>query len=458
MSSAFLADVLAAFVADLRFDDLPIEVVDKAKLCVVDCLSSNITIANSPEALALQDALCRGGEAVIFGSAQRAAPDVAALVNGVSAAATCRNDTHPGIAAHPGMCVIPAILALAESVNASGKQVIEALVAGYEVMIRVGLAVVTPDFSATFRPTGWLGAIGAGAAAAKILGLDQVSTCNAISLATNCASGFSEWALAGTNELVLQSGQAAHSGVVAALLAQRLITSSPSIFEGAGGMLRAFRAEQRAGLITDSLGQRFEMLAVQFKAAPACIFAQGPSQLAARLADGQERSSEQIDRVDVFMPHPAAAYPGCDQPGPYRSRIAASASVRFSVASILAAGDIYDANWDCFDDPDVATIADRTHLIADDALTSSFPTRNGTRIDLHLSDGTCLSAGQPDLQPMSENEIVTRFRQGAGHLCAESVDLALASLRRLEAVEDINQVTSLLSVTADPNHPSSNMR
>lgn len=429
------------FVNRVNIETLPHSVVEMARLCIIDCLSSCFTIARSREANALIEIFLRdrsGGRATIVGTPFAMAPDVAAMINGVSAAETVRNDTHPATASHPGMCVIPAALALAEDRGASGSTLIEATVVGYEVMLRLGLAIVTPEFSAQFRPTGWLGAVGAAAACAKILNLNPDQAGNAISLAMNQAAGFSEWAHARTNELVLHSGNAAQSGVISALLAEKGIAAASSIFEGKGGVLAAFGATDKAHILTDRLGEEFEMLSVVFKEAPACIYAQGPSQLAMELVTAHQLPLSSIDHILIEMPATPASYPGCNFGGPFDSRISASASVKFSVATILACRSIAEVNWDRFEDAQITDLAKRIEMKIDPELSAAFPSVNGTRMTAFLRQGAAVIVEQNDMEPMSVDKIYERFLNGAVEFYnKEDGEKLLQNFRFIEEFQDL---------------------
>lgn len=438
------AQKFGEFINWVNIETLPRPLVEMARLCIIDCLSSCFTIARSREANALIEIFLKdstGGRSTIVGTPFSMAPDVAAMINGVSAAETVRNDTHPATASHPGMCVIPAALALAEDRSASGAALIEATVAGYEIMLRLGQAIVTPEFSAQFRPTGWLGAVGAAAACAKILNLNPEQSRNAISLAMNQAAGFSEWAYARTNELVMHSGNAARSGVISALLAEKGIAAAPSIFEGKGGVLAAFGASDKAHVLTDRLSEEFEMLSVVFKEAPACIYAQGPSQLAMELVTAHQLPIDAIDHILIEMPETPVSYPGCNFGGPFDSRISASASVKFSVATILACRSIADVNWDCFEDEQITALAKRIEMKIDPKLSAAFPSANGTRMTAFLQQGTSVIVEQDDMEPMSLNKINKRFFNSATEFHDD--DYAEKLLRNFNFIEKFQDVSAV---------------
>jgi 2-methylcitrate dehydratase PrpD len=439
MSSFALAEV-SHFIAGTGVEQLPAPVLAKARISIIDCLFACLTSSASKEATACLDIFGRGqvGPATVVGTAYCLPAGNAAYVNSVAAAGALRNDTHAASGSHPGMVVIPAVLALAEERAAEGADILGAIAVGYEVMCRLGRTLVTPSSTVIFRPTGILGPIGAAAAAARLLGLDATRAQHAISLACNTSAGLSAWADTGTDELSLHSGAAARSGIEAALMAERGVTASPTTLDGAAGLLAAFGARGRVDTLVAGLGEHFEMLSVMHKSFPACIFAQGPCQLAAEIASHPRAHADAIRRVAIQMPETAARYPGCDNPGPVKNKLAAQASVQFGVAVILASSNADAANWDNFAYPAVARIASRAEILIDRELTDAFPGRNGTRLEVHLDDGTVLTASQDSLRPMTEEEIMERFRREAeARVGIEEASIASTTFAALVSGRDV---------------------
>ena len=231
---------VADFCAHVRVEHLPRDVVEKAKLCVVDFLSAGLTFEASDEAriglTVLGEPARMGQGAAVLGSPGRVAVPTAAYLSSAAAAATARTDTHVQSSSHPGMVVVPALLSLAQEVDVSGGRLLSALVVGYEVMCRIGAALITPEVATLFRPTGVIGPVAAAAACAHLLGLDASATRNALSIAANAAGGLNAWACSGTSEHVLHSAAAARAGVESALLARSGLTAASSVFDGSAGL------------------------------------------------------------------------------------------------------------------------------------------------------------------------------------------------------------------------------
>ncbi len=441
---------LARFAADLRFSELPAEVVAKAKLCVIDALSGCLTIGHNLEgecALELARAHACVGKCSVYGTALETSAADAAFVNAVTAAGTSRSDTHTPSATHPGPVVIPTALAVAEATAASGRVLLEAIVSGYEIMCRLGLALITPEFAAIFRPTGMVAPTAAAIAAGRAMTLEPACLANAASLATHLASGLNEWIYSGTSELPYHSGFAARNGVDCALLAERGTMSAATILEGRAGLLAGYGALSRASRLTEGLGSVFRILEVGHKPAPACIYVQTPVQIASRIVREHSLDPRAIRAIIIHTSRAAALYPGCDDPGPIGDAQAAKLSIQFGVASVFAKGGVSDSNWRDYTDPVVNVLAARCAVRIDDELTAASPGRQGARIEVELDDSHVVRDAQEDFSSMSEDDIVRRFLGVAEPKLGKSASArALDLVRRLERVADVAELARALRV------------
>ncbi|MDO9435374.1 MmgE/PrpD family protein [Hydrogenophaga sp.] len=444
MPSASLLEI-CTWAQSFAYDSLATNTIDKAKLCLIDALSASMSIgdkAESDAALALVAGFGCGGASVVIGTSLRTAPSLAAFVNGSAAAGTARSDTHEASASHPGSVVIPAALALAEVQNASGRALIEAIVVGYEVHCRFGLALMDAGIATRFRPTGLIGPIGAAVASSKLLHLDPVVAASAAGLALNQMSGLNEWTLRGTSEHVLHSGIAARAGVESALLAQAGVRSAPSLLEGPSGALAAYGALSRLDRMQQpQASEAPAILGIQHKLAPACIFAQSPLQLAHKLGQALGDRVGQIDDIVASVSRQGYDYPGCNRKGPWVSSQAAKMSIRFAIASVLVHGSVSDNNWSDTDNPAVAALAARIQLRALDTLPST-----AAQLEIRLTDRSVVCASQDRVTSTTEVQIKTRFLQACGAKLGERV--AADILRQLESLEQLGSLRPLCSSLA----------
>jgi 2-methylcitrate dehydratase PrpD len=262
---------LAVFASSLTFEVIPREVIDKAKLCLLDTIGCCVQGAGLPFVRTLADVTvtegARGG-AAILGTALRTAPSGAALANGTAAHSFQLDEVHAGATLHPGSVVVPAALALAGG-RRSGREFLAAMVAAYEVGIRVGVASNGGMFRRGYHNQGTTGCVAAAAAAARVLELDSARTAMALSLAASQAAGLMA-VQEGANAKALHSGRAAQSGVYAALLARGGFTGAEDALDaGYGRFFDTLVGEWKPERLCSGLGERWHTLEVGYKLSPA---------------------------------------------------------------------------------------------------------------------------------------------------------------------------------------------
>ena len=251
---------LARYAAGLRYEDLPQAVIAKAKDIIADTVAACICGADMPWSRIVIDYAERtgpGGRAKILGRGTSVQAPSAALANGALAHAFELDSlTRPGAGAHPGATVLPPALAIAQEVGASGKALIAAVVAGNEVMIRIGRATGHTNEARGFHAPGTTGPFGAAVACGLLLGLDERQMTNALAK--------------GDGGMVkrLHLGRASEAGVMAASLAAGGFEAPRTVIEGEFGFLRVFCTEFDESHLTRGLGSDFVTLSAVLKRYP----------------------------------------------------------------------------------------------------------------------------------------------------------------------------------------------
>ena len=264
---------LAQFASSLTFEQLPADVVSKAKLCILDTLGCCIFGASlapmNKLAMMAAEEHCAPSSAV-FGMPLRTSASLAALLNGASAHAFQLDEIHLESTLHPGSLALPAAFALAETdPTIGGRDLIAAMVSGYEVGIRIGLAAKGGMFKSGFHNQGTTGVFVAAAAAARMLRLDARQTQHALGIAGSQAAGLMA-VQDGAMTKSFHSGRAAQSGVYAARLAQLDYTGIPDVLEAPyGAFFSSFVDDWSEPALTEGLGSEWNILRVGFKPAPA---------------------------------------------------------------------------------------------------------------------------------------------------------------------------------------------
>jgi 2-methylcitrate dehydratase PrpD len=454
-----LAEAIAAGLHALEAERLPAEVVAKAKLCVLDFLACAFASRKLPWSRQAVAVACANSgvpasrTATIVGTAHVVTASDAAFANAVLGHALVRDDMHLGSVSHLGVAVLPALLALAETHSVTGKQLLAAIVAGYEAGGRLGRAILDVEVSRIFRPTGITGPFAAAAAGAKLLGLEPARFAVALELAANMAAGYNEWAATGGSEMFFHPGLAARNALTAVELAATGAYASPTALEGKAGLFAAFGKNQdrdrmslppgpdRDGMSLppgpdhDGLPPRWEraeILDVFFKEVPACNFAQTAAQAARDIAVRDALDTAAIEHIVVRVPYAAANYPGCDCAGPFAHILQAKMSIHYNVAAALYAGNFNEANYEPSSQPEIRRVARLVVLEIDDALTHAFPAKQGAEVIVTLRGGRRLAAAKDSVSPASDAVVRERFLAAAegslGRRRAEELDGFVATL------------------------------
>jgi 2-methylcitrate dehydratase PrpD len=265
------AQKIADYVKRTAYIDLPKNVVEQAKLCLLDWLG--VTLAGSVEELTPILTGCLeeiGGakQATVLGKGIQTSVLFAALINGTMSHALDYDDVHAASFSHPSVPLAPAVLAAGEYKQASGKDVLTAFVLGFEVETRIGAAAGRAHYDHGWHATSTIGRFGAAVGAGKLLGLDENMLVNALGIAGTQTGGVRQ--VFGTMCKPFHAGKAAMDGVLAALLAQRGFTSSDEIIEGKYGFLDVFSPEPQKEKILAGLGKDYQIMGVGFKPYASC--------------------------------------------------------------------------------------------------------------------------------------------------------------------------------------------
>ena len=429
---------LAEFVAQLRYEDLPQPVVDQACRIVADTLGCALSAwAEDPEkariALELAE-LYRSdkGASVIGVSGVKSQPAFAAMANGILANAADNDDTHKRALLHTGSVVVPSALALAETQGLSGRDLILALVAGYEVAVRVGMAVM-PTHYRYWHSTATNGTFGAAACAAKALGLDAGGVQRALGLAGTQAAGLNTFFESGDMTKSIHPGKAAFNGILSAQLALMGATSPPSILEHPKGYLNAYSTEPKPNMLTEGLGTNWEILENGFKYFPSILASHSPIQATLALVKKHRIGPTQISRITNETYNTVKSHFSNKD---VSTVMAARVSVPYCIAIAAIDGKLTQAQFSPsrISDPLVREVLANTEIVADAELDKLYPDKFPARVTIALKDGRSFQdivlfpKGDPQ-DPMSKSELDAKFRDNAAAL--------LGQVRAAELLQEI---------------------
>jgi len=426
----------------LTFEQLPAEVVDKVKIGLLDMLSCAFEARELPWGCqAIQMASrASGGKATVIGTPWRVAPGEAAFANATLGHGLVREDMHAGAVSHLGVVIYPTLLALSQYQKVSGRDFILAAVCGYEVGASIGRAIMDQDVVRRFRPTGITGPLAGAIAGSRLLGLEEDAAVSALGLAANSTGGLNEWPYCGGDEMFFHPGYAARNAVTAVELASLGARASESALDGRAGLFAGLNKTDRIGQVAPFSGERFEILSVYYKPAPACNYAQTACQAALGFLLDCPVEPAEIESIVVKASAAAVNYPGCDFAGPFTRILEAKMSIQYCVAATLARGVIEEANYHLLDDPEINRLAKLVKLEIDPAFTNAYPAAQGTEVIVKTRKGEgCMCL--PDVIPATPDQIRARFRAA----CKNSHAIETL-VHTLDQQEDIGILSGGLSV------------
>jgi 2-methylcitrate dehydratase PrpD len=433
-----VAHRLVRFAAGLDGGSLPVAVRDKAKLCLLDFVGCALEAGTLPWGRqAASYALSQGGTAAtVIGESGRSSSAEAAFANGMIGHGLVREDMHTPSSSHLGVVIWPTLLALSETSDASGSDLLAAAASGYEAGGRIGRMLIDREIARHFRPTSMVGPIGAALAGARLLRLHEDSAISAVGLAANTAGGLNEWPRTGGTEVFFHAGIAARNAVTSVELARLGTLASATAVDGPAGLFAAFGRGEKSAAVEPLADGTFEILNVYLKPAPACNFVQTPCQATLRLCRREKIDAREVRAVLVRTFPEAATYPGCDYAGPFDSILPAKMSIQYSVAAVIVNCAIDEVNYTLLSDPQVQRLARATRLELDDEFTAGFPERQGAEIQLDLADGRRVSERLEALVPSSPQEVRARFRKAGvavwGAAKADRIGEMVDGLERLD--------------------------
>jgi len=337
MNGENLTRVLARQSAALEYEALPREAHELARQCVLDYFGVALAGAGDELVRLLLDELAEAGgapEASIIGHPTRLPTLSAALVNGAAGHALDYDDVNMAMPGHPSVAILPGLLALAELKRSSGPDVITAFVAGYETACRIGAALQPGHYNLGFHSTGTVGAFGAAAACARLLGLDAEATAIAFGIAGTQAAGLKSQF--GTMCKPFHAGKAAQNGLLAARLAARGFSSRLDILECVQGFASTHGPDFSAEAAQATPEAGLHLYANLLKYHAACYLTHAPIECARRLREQHGLTPEMITGITLRLD--ASCERVCNIPAPVDG-LQSKFSLRQTVAMVLAGVD-----------------------------------------------------------------------------------------------------------------------
>ncbi|HEV8603226.1 MAG TPA: MmgE/PrpD family protein [Gaiellaceae bacterium] len=460
---ATAATRLAEFTTSLAYEGIPDEVVEAAKLHVLDTLGCGLAAHALGIALEGRTTMAElGGEpqASVIGLDGWLPSANAAFANAMLCHGLDFDDTHSDSVSHVSVVVCPTAIAAGEAQGATGRELLAAIVGGNEVVTRIGMAASGAFHSRGFHPTAICGIFGGTTAAARLLGLDIEATVSALGIAGSFAGGLFAYLDVGTATKPMHPAWAAHGALIASRLSSLGAEGPPTVIEGRFGLYHAFLGAEKdevdiEGQLAD-LGERWETPRIAYKPYPACHFIHGSLGATASLREGL--TPDDVEEVVVTVPAAGVALvlePAESKIAP-RSAYEAKFSLQYSTAAMLVHGQVGVRSYmgEAIADPRVLELARRVRYETKEY--STYPAAFPGGVRIRLRDGRTLEADLPYQRggpenPMTADEVRTKFRENAGLALGDAaLEVLEEGVLALEEQDDLRSLFSLLSAQEVP--------
>lgn len=451
----YISEQLASFVTKTALEDAPPKAHQVAKNSILDCLGVAVAGATEPASDIISgfiDALGAAGEATLIAKKIKASPPGAALANATMAHALDFDDSTDTLGGHPTVVILPAVLAIGQSLKSSGRQVLEAYIIGFELEAQLAKRVNFEHYDKGWHPTATLGTFGSAGACAKLLNLDAEKTAMALSIAVSMASGVKE--NFGTMTKPLQVGLASRNGLTAAMLAGQGFTAKKSAFEGPKGFFEVYNGPGKYRLenLEQTFGNPWDLVSpgVAIKQYPCCGSTHPAADAVIHLVTQSDLKPQEIDKIHIALHPRRLAHTNRPQP---KTSLEAKFSVQY-VAALAALN-----RWvklEDFSDQAVGReeIQKMFNRIEATALPEDKwgPEHFAAEVDITCKDGSSLhhrvekAKGRGPQYALTDEELERKyFDCMTRQFSLEDARLCLAMIRAIEDLEDIGDLMDRLA-------------
>ena len=448
---------LAEFAAEIDFDDLPEPVANRTRALVMDQFGiafrarQEAVISGSIEAC-LERLGLASGQACVIGDDGGYSPPGAAFFNGALGHCLDFDDTHARGSIHPSAPIVPAALAAAEMTGAGGRDCIAAITAGYEIQIRLSLALNPSEhYTRGFHPTATCGVFGAAAAAGRLLGAGAEELVHAFGLCGSQAAGSMEFLTDGAWNKPFHVGYAAMSGLISASLAVEGFRGTRAGIEGRAGFLSAYAPNPEPRHVVEGLGRRWETMDIAVKPYPSCRYGHAAMDALIALRADVDLDPEDIHEVEIGLPETGWRLIGDPESEKQRPKnyVDGQFSMPFVAAVALREGGM---TWDSYeqhlDDEATLALCRRTRAVVDDEVQARFPEYMAGSARIKTDSGehhklVVVAKGEPD-NFLTEGELQAKFDGLIGaHLEPGQRDDLAGALSRLDTLPKVADALAL---------------
>ncbi|KAK5065029.1 hypothetical protein LTR84_000864 [Exophiala bonariae] len=413
-----ITEQLVNFVVDFTPDDVTLELRAKFSQLLLDYIGMAVSGSKIPESsIPFQRAVkamshTSLGNATVIGTDFRLPPHYAALLNGAHAHSLDFDDTHIEAVLHPGVTVISAAFAEAETSSSRVDDFLAALAVGYELTCRLGVAVGSTGYKRGFHNTSTCGIFGAVAAIGKLRKLDASTLQQAFGVALSMAAGSMQYLENGSWNKRLHPGLAAKSAFEAVIFAEAGVLGSALPIEGQFGFLHAYSGDYDATKLVKGLGSEWSLLKTALKPYPACRMTHGMIELADQLAE-DTRDGDSVESIRVKIS--ATCFPVVGEPTPNKIHPQNIVDAQFSVYYQIAVSFLYGSNlgWSVYDylhDEKVKILSDKITVVVAEVPNPTATTLSVTKTNGDFSEASSEILLWEEERPVTWSSLERKFK------------------------------------------------
>jgi 2-methylcitrate dehydratase PrpD len=463
-----IAQQVGRLTQELKYETLDGAVLDRTKYLLLDFLGVAIRGSETESARLVQrfisiNHILQSQGVPIIGTRMRAEASFAALANGIASHSIELDDVVNAASLHPGVTVIPTALSAACLSGCSGRELLEGIIAGYELTVKLGIALdPAAHYAQGFHPTGTCGSFGATLAAAKILKLDPDTTARALGIAGSQASGSMEFLSDGSFTKRFNAGWAAHAGLIAALLAREGFTGPASIIEGGLGFLHGYSPSSRPEKVMAEWGNPYEIMKTSVKPHACCRYKQGPIDCIMSIVRENGLAEQDIEKIVVSVLKAGKALVA--EPRQIKLNPKSIVDAQFSMPFGAAMAVIYRRAFldqyceENIVSPRVRALMQRVDCIENPELEKEFPHKWPAEVEIVTRAGRSYRLrleypkGDPE-NALSWEEIIEKFNNLASAVI--SAEQCGVIVDRVRAIEEESNIMCFMNALADASPASS---
>lgn len=455
-----ISEKIAQLAVGLKYEELPAYAAAHAKMLTLDVLASMVgtrDIITSRIAREIAEELGGPQEGTIVGSSKKVALPNAAFANAIQCYGFDFVDDHNESNAHPSPATYPVGFALAEHGKLSGKQFLESVVLGNEIVCRMGTAYLGDMYYQGFHPTSTCGTLGAAVTAGKLMGLEKQQMVYAQGIAGSMVAGLMAWNSEGSFTKRLQAGHPAMNSIIAARMAQKGFNGPSDIFEGKDGLLHAYSYQDHfdTKFLLDSLGEQWIFASSSIKVYPCCRYSGGHLDACLQIVEQYNPNPQEIEKIYIRSSKYTMRLLAEKRKWNPQNVVDLQFSMPYQAAIAFKNGKVTVDEFDMkyLEDPLVKHLITITEVVEDPEFERRYPEHYSSAVVITMKDGRKLEAIVDDPKgdwrnPVTFDDVREKFRVLANRVYSDPTRTEKI-IRFVDGLEDQSDMSELMSLVND---------